>query len=294
MPHDFLFQSSWEDYFTVVEWDQRGAGKTYLLNDPAIIGPSLNVDRMTSDTVELTNYLRTRFHKQKIFLLGHSWGSLLGVTTVQQHPELYYAYIGVGQVVNNRRSEAIGWKFALDAATADHNDQAVNDLKSIAPYPGDGAPPFAHVGLERKWLEYYGGLAWRRKGFNFVSHAWELSPDYTDAELDAIDNGSQLSLGHLLPTMLDVNFDRTTDFRCPIILFIGRHDYSVSHELAAEWYVKLHAPEKKLVWFEDSAHLPMLEEPGRFLYHLVSDVRPIAVRVGDAPPEDLRAKLGEE
>lgn len=286
MAHDFLFQSPWEDYFTVVEWDQRGAGKTYLLNDPATVGPTLNVERMAADTVELTDYLRTRFHKQKIFLLGHSWGSLLGVTVVHEHPELYYAYVGVGQVVNNRRSEAIGWKFALDAATADHNEQAVHDLQSIAPYPGSGVPPIAHVGLDREWLEYYGGLGWERKNFGFVSGAWELSPDYTDADLDAIGGGSQLSLGHLLPAMLDVNFDHTTDFDCPIFLFIGRHDYSVSHQLAAEWYAKLHAPQKKFVWFENSAHLPMIEEPGRFLYHLVTDVRPIAVRARDVPPGD--------
>ena len=83
-----------------------------------------------------------------------------------------------------------------------------------------------------------------------------------------------------------MNFDHITDFHCPMFLFIGRHDYSVSQELAADWYAKLHAQQKRLVWFENSAHLPMIEEPGRFLYHLVTDVRPISVRARDVPPGD--------
>ena len=285
MPHAFTFQSPWEDYFTVVEWDQRGAGKTYAANDPAAVGDTLTVTRMAADTVELTNYLRTRFHKQKIFLMGHSWGSILGATVAHEHPELLYAYIGVGQIVNDQRSEELGYKATVAAAQADHNEQALHDLATLAPYPGDKVT-FEQIGLERKWLQYYGGLAWRRQGFDWVSSTWELSPDYSDAELDAIGKGSMLTLTRLLPQLLAVNFDNVTDFHCPIYLFTGRHDLSVSHELAAEWYEKLHAPEKKLIWFENSAHLPMLEEPGRFLMHLVIDVRPIAVRAGDAAPED--------
>jgi pimeloyl-ACP methyl ester carboxylesterase len=90
----------------------------------------------------------------------------------------------------------------------------------------------------------------------------------------------------VLPQLAAFNFDNVTSFRCPIFLFTGRHDLSVSHEVAAQWYEKLHAPKKELVWFENSAHLPMLEEPGRFLLHLVTDVRPIAVRAGDTAPDD--------
>lgn len=285
MPHAFTFQSPWEDYFTVVEWDQRGTGKTYAANDSAKLGDTLTIARMAADTVELTNYLRSRFHKQKIFLLGHSWGTILGATVAHEHPELLYAYIGVGQVVNNWRSEELGFQATLAAAQADHNEQALHDLASLAPYPGEPVT-FQRVGLERKWLEYYGGLAWGRHSFDWVTNTWELSPDYSETELDAIGKGTVFSFTRLLPQLTAFNFDNVTDFRCPIFLFTGRHDLSVSHELAAEWYEKLHAPEKELVWFENSAHLLMLEEPGRFLLHLVTDVRPIAVRAGDAAPDD--------
>ena len=283
-PHAFTFQSSWEDYFTVVEWDQRGAGKTYVANDPAVLNGTLTVARMAQDTVDLTNYLRTRFGKGKIFLLGHSWGTILGATVAHDHPELLYAYIGVGQIVNDLRSEELGYEATVAAAQADHNEQALHDLASLAPYPGDGLT-FDKIVLERKWLEYYGGLAWRRKGFDWVANTWDLSPDYSEADIDAIGAGSKLSLVQLLPQLLAVNFGNVTKFRCPIFIFTGRHDLSVSHVLAAEWYAKLHAPSKEFVWFENSAHLPMLEEPGRFLVHLVNDVRPIAVRAGDAAPD---------
>jgi proline iminopeptidase len=287
MPHAYTFQSPWEDYFTVVEWDQRGAGKTYAASDPAVLNGTLTVARMAEDAVELTNYLRSRFHKQKIFLLGHSWGTVLGVIVAQEHPELLYAYIGVGQFVNGQRSEELGYQETVAAAQADHNEQALHDLATLAPYPGN-AVPFEHIVLERKWLEYYGGLAWHRRGFAWVSGMWELSPDYTTAELDAIGAGSKVSLTQLLPEFMAVNFDNVTSFRCPVFLFSGRHDLSVSHVLSAEWYRKLHAPEKQQIWFENSAHLPMLEEPGRFFFHLVNDVRPIAVRAGDAAPDEVQ------
>ena len=284
MPHAFTFQSPWEDYFTVVEWDQRGAGKTYAANNPSAMKGTLTIARMSQDTVELTNYLRSRFHKPKIFLLGHSWGSILGATVAHEHPELLYAYIGVGQVVNNRRSEELGYQATVAAAQADHNEGALRDLATLTPYPND-ATTFQNIALERKWLEYYGGVAWRRHGFDWVAHTWDLSPDYSEADLDAIRAGGQFSFVELLPQLLAVNFVNLTDFRCPILLFTGRHDLSVSHEVAAEWYQKLQAPEKKLVWFENSAHLPMLEEPGRFLFHLITDVRPIAARTGDVAPD---------
>jgi proline iminopeptidase len=285
MPHAYTFQSPWEDYFTVVEWDQRGAGKTYAANDPAVLNGTLTVTRMAEDAIELTNYLRNRLHKKKIFLLGHSWGTILGVTVAQKHPELLYAYIGVGQIVNGRRSEQLGYQETVAAAQADHNEQALHDLATLSPYPGDTLN-FEHVVLERKWLEYYGGVAWQRRGFGWVAGMWELSPDYTEAELDAISAGSKVSLTQLLPEFLAINFDSVTIFRCPVFIFSGRHDLSVSHVLAAEWYRKLHAPEKKLIWFENSAHLPMLEEPGRFFFHLVNDVLPIAVRAGDTAPDN--------
>jgi len=288
MPLSYTFQTPWEDYFTVVQWDQRGAGKTYAANDPAMIGPTLTVDQMTDDAEAVVRYLLETYHKQKIFLVGHSWGSLLGVRLARRHPEWFHAYIGVGQVTDMRASEAKGYEFAMQQAHEHHNEKAIRELTAIAPYPGEGPITFKRLDVQRQWLSYYGGLAYGRTSFAFDANAEQLAPEYSDADLDAIGSGSKLTLEHLLEPIVDVNFFAdTTEFRCPILLFLGRHDYEVSQVLAAQWFATIKAPSKRLVWFEDSAHMVMQEQPGRFVQHLINDARPFAVKAGDAAPDEV-------
>jgi len=287
MPAAYTFQSPWEDYFTVVEWDQRGAGKTYGANDPKALAGTMTVEQMTSDAEEVIRYLQTTYGKKKIFLVGHSWGSVLGVEVAQRHPEWLYAYLGVGQMVNMQKSEKIGYDFALEQARARHNNEAEKELLAIAPYPGDaGSMTFEKIGAQRKWLMYYGGLTYGRSDFSYDANAWELSPDYTEKDLDSLDDGSLYSVTQLLGQVMAMNFDSVTTFKCPVFLFDGRHDYATSHELAVEWFEKIKAPEKEFVWFDNSAHMMMQEEPGRFLYYLVKDVRPLAVAAGDSAPDN--------
>jgi pimeloyl-ACP methyl ester carboxylesterase len=260
-----------------VQWDQRGAGKTYLANDPERVRPTLTADRMEKDTEELVQYLRATYGKKKIFVMGHSWGTLLGLKLAQAHPEWLYAYIGMGQIINSRESERLGYAATLKAAQDAHNEQAVKELKSIAPYPeADGAIPLAKIDIERKWSVTFGGLSWRRDSYAYYYRAGALSPDYGDADLDAIDKGSALSLPVLLKEMETSDFTRMTTFKCPIVIFNGRHDDTTSPKVAADWFAHVEAPSKKLVWFENSAHMMQIEEPGRVLVHLVEDVRPLA------------------
>jgi pimeloyl-ACP methyl ester carboxylesterase len=288
MPDDWTFQTPWEDFFTVVEWDQRGAGKTYALNDPNIITPTMTLPQMVSDTEQVIEYLRRTYAKQKIILVGHSWGSVLGVIIAQRHPEWLYAYVGVGQWVNTQKSEREGYDFALSEAKADNNSEAVKDLEALAPYPGNTATfTLEKVNAQRKWLSYYGGLAWGRRDFKWDANVWELSPDYTEKELDAVYTGTGYSIKHLLPMLMGIDFDQATTFRCPIFLFVGRHDYATSHNLAEAWFHDMKAPRKELFRFDDASHMVMQEQPGRFLQHLVDDVRPIAVKAGDSAPDEV-------
>jgi pimeloyl-ACP methyl ester carboxylesterase len=140
--------------------------------------------------------------------------------------------------------------------------------------------------VQRKWLEYYGGLTWGRQDFNYEANAWTLSPDYTDKDLDQEGDGSLYSITHLLDAAMSFDAENMTKFSCPIFLFEGRHDYSVSHTIAEAWFERVSAPKKELVWFEDSAHMAMQEQPGRFLYQLVTEVRPLAVKAGDVAPDN--------
>lgn len=275
MPTSWTFQNPWEDYFTVVQWDQRGSGKTYNANDPKKIAPTLTADRMEKDAEELVQYLRGTYHKPKIFVMGHSWGSLLGIMLAHDHPEWLYAYVGMGQMIDSQASEKDIYEATLAAARAAHDQKAVKALEGIQPYPT--APlNLDKIGVERDWSIKYGGLSWNRDSYAYYYHATELSPDYTNADLDAIDKGSLLSLTHLLPVFSTFNYSKVTDFKCPIIIFNGRHDETVSQNVTAKWFAQVHAPVKKLVWFENSAHMMQIEEPGKVLVHLVEDVRPLS------------------
>lgn len=288
MPAAYTFQAPWEDYFTVVQWDQRGAGKTYRANTEQAMEPGMTVEGMTEDAAQVVEYLRQHYGKRKIFLLGHSWGTVLGVHLAQLHPDWFYAYISVGQVVNARRNEEIGYAFALREATTHGNEVAVRELKAIAPYPGTEVT-LQGVSVRSKWETHFGGMAYGRQDNQYEADAEGLSPDYSQQDLEAVGPGTLFSLTHLLQPLLAVDFDHATDFKCPVLVYTGKHDYTTSHELAEAWFTNIRAPSKRLVTFSDSAHMIMQEQPGRFLVHLVTDALPLAQEAGDAaPPEVVR------
>jgi proline iminopeptidase len=277
IPTSWFFQSGWEDYFTVVQWDQRGSGKSYNANDPKTIQPTLSLERITLDAEEVVQYLREKYHKDKIFVLGHSWGSVVGIQLAHRHPEWLHAYVGMGQVISGQENERVGYQMTLQVAETTHNTEAVNDLKSIAPYPNaDGTMPLEKINKERKWSVNFGGLAWGRKSLAFYSNLMQLSPDYTEADIAAVNKGAALSLGPLLGDLLNFDYRGIIEWHCPIVIFAGRHDFTTPSSVTAAWFAKIQAPSKKLLWFENSAHMMMVEEPGRMLVHLVEDVRPLA------------------
>lgn len=291
MVESYVYQRPWEDFFTVVQWDQRGAGKTYAANSVEAMAPGMTIEGMVRDAEEMIEHLRRTYGKQKIFLLGHSWGSVVGATIAHRHPEWLHAYIAAGQIADMRRSEAVGYQWALSQARAEGNEKAIRALTALAPYPGpDGQLTIERIGAQREWIMHYGGLAWGRSNFKHFDDARKLAPEYTSEEVKAIDKGSLFSLAHLLAPLETLTLADMTRFGCPLFLFNGRHDYSTSSQVAADWFQRIHAPAKRVFWFENSAHMMMQEEPGRFLVHLVNDVRPLAVRAGDAPPSETAAE----
>jgi pimeloyl-ACP methyl ester carboxylesterase len=281
-----------EEYFVVVQWDQRGAGKTYLINDPKAVAPTMTPERFIDDVGEMTAYLRRDLGKQKIFLLGHSWGSYIGLEFARRHPEWLHAYIGTGQATDVPESERRGYAFALAAARKAGNAEAVADLESIAPYAQPGEPiPLKSVALERKWSDFFGGvMAWRTGQTD--DEAAQLSPDYTDEEAPHIYDGNGYSEKFLFAPVLSLDLSGDTTFACPIILLEGRHDRTVNSEVAYEWFKTVKAPEKRFVWFEHAAHEVMTEEPGRFLVTMVEQVRPIAAKAGDIAPSPQTKRDG--
>jgi pimeloyl-ACP methyl ester carboxylesterase len=281
LPNRYLFEGPWTDYFTVVEWDQRGAGKTYALNDPTEVGSTMSGAQMEADAEALVAYIRKAYAKDKIFVLGHSWGSILGLELAKRRPEWLYAYIGMGQVIDTRTAESIGYASILSAARADHNQKAIDELTKIAPYPGPGGLSVEKVLAERKWSDYYGGLTHNRQSYAYWANAQALSPDYTAADLAAMDQGSAFSLQRLATAYGDADFTKLDHLACPVILFEGRFDMTTPSALARRWFDRLSAPSKRFVWFENSAHMVHAEEPGRVLVHLVQDALPFAEGADD-------------
>jgi pimeloyl-ACP methyl ester carboxylesterase len=285
LPNRYLFERPWNDYFTVVEWDQRGAGKTYVLNDPEKVAPTMNAKWMVQDAEELVAYLRETYSKQKIFVLGHSWGTIVGLHLAQQRPDWLYAYIGVGQIINMREAERIAYNWVLNTARKAGDEDAVKELEGIAPYPEpDGALRLEKMNIQRKWSVHFGGLTYGRQSYDFWENAEKISPDYNETDFKAIDKGSAFSLPKLLPDMAATDFTKLTRLSCPLLIFAGRYDYTTPSEPVQRWFERVEAPTKRWVWFENSAHMVYAEEPGRVLVHLVQDVLPLAAAAGDVAP----------
>ena len=277
MPTSWYFQRGWEEFFTVVQWDQRGAGKTYASHDPDEIAPTMTRERMVADALEMVAWLRTTFSQDRIFVLGQSWGSYLGLEVARQRPEWLHAYIGVGQISNAPESERRGWAWTLAQARQDGNTDAVDELMALQPYaPGTAPVPLEALFKQRKWLNHYGGMVHNRRGGQAEAAALWLAPEYSDADLAAVWAGNDYSMTHLLSGVLTLDMTTIRELKTPLFLFLGRHDHNVSSELAADWFATVDAPCKELVWFEQSAHEVMNEEPGKMLLSLATRVRPMA------------------
>ena len=141
----------WEKEFTVVQWDQRGAGRTLAATGSAV-ADTMSIDRMAQDGIEVSEFLRSRLHQDKIILFGHSWGSILGIHMAMQRPDLFYAYVGTGQAADMQRSTQIGYAYILEKARAAGDKQALKELENIGPPPYDSMDK---VEVHFKWIGHY-------------------------------------------------------------------------------------------------------------------------------------------
>lgn len=276
MPMAWTFQRPWEDYFTVVQWDQRGAGRSFPLNDPASIAPTLSLERYRDDAIELIELLRQCYGKRKVFVLGHSFGSAVGLAVAAKRPDLLHAYIGMGQLIDVRENERVGMAWTLERARAEGNKDAVREIEALRPYPDSGPFTIAKADAWRKWANKYGSLAGLRDNADFYFNSTHLAPQYTPADRQAWLKGSVFTVTTLWPRLADVSFQSLRQLHVPTVLFLGRFDRTTPSRIAAQWMERLRAPRKIPVWFEHSGHLPMVEEPGRVFAALLEQVLPLA------------------
>ncbi|GAB3335993.1 alpha/beta fold hydrolase [Marilutibacter aestuarii] len=280
-PSLWEFQRPLEEYFTMVTWDQRGAGRTYNLVDPDTIADSIRIPRYIDDTIEVAEHVRARYGKRKLILMGHSWGTIIGMGAALKRPDLFHAYVGIGQVIDVQENERISFDYALSQARAHDNLEAVAALEAIAPYPGDTPLTRERIVTARIWAQHYGGMsAFRDESNLYFYRAGRLSPEYEAADVCAINKGSLFTLGKVLDAFLEVDYSYVDRFPIPVVMLMGRHDYTTPSAPTATWLDAVDAPYKRGIWFERSAHMIPWEEPGKTLVSLLETVRPLAVDGG--------------
>jgi pimeloyl-ACP methyl ester carboxylesterase len=276
MPTTWQWQRPVEEYFTVAHYDQRGVGKTLRANDVDKVAETIHIDRFVDDAIEVAEHLRAKYRQDKLILVGHSWGTIVATRAALKRPELFHAYVGIGQVANVRENERISYEFGVEQARQHNNDEALKELAAIAPYPGDQPITRERINAARKWPQYYGGLSAYKSDSKYYYSGPILSPEYDQSDWKAINEGSLLTLGRVLQEWSDVDFFKVKEFPIPIVQFLGRHDYTTPTAPVVKWMAQLKAPSKQSVWFERSAHMIPWEEPGKTLTSLLAYVRPLA------------------
>ncbi len=258
MPAMYLahaFQRELERDFVVVHWDRPGAGKSY----GAAADRPISVRRRVDDTIALTEYLRERFGRDRVYLLGHSWGSYLGLLTVRERPELYRAFIGTGVIAGTRaEAETVRRDWITRQA------EAAGDSALLARLAADGE-------VNEDDVFKHGGALRGAQSFWPLLKIGLAAPEYTLTDALNVRRGVQLVHERMeydvAPAPLEGEVERV---EVPVAFLLGRHDYTTPSSLAAGHLDRLEAPYKRLVWFEDSAHFPFLSEPGAFREALVS------------------------
>ncbi len=261
--------SDLEQHFVVVNWEQPGAGKSF----DAVKRATLTPERYIEDGHALVNYLRERFGQDKVYVLGESWGSALGIMLVQRYPELFHAFIGTGQMVAFLDTDLMCYDFALRWA------QERGDTAKVEKLTQQGPPPYYGDGVALKQAAYL------MDTFNYMNanpaiadNGFSTFRDLAAPEYGLYDKvnwfrGVLDTLGVVYPQLWDVDFrTAATSLDVPVYFFIGRHDVNAPVTLTEQYFDLLDAPHKEIVWFEHSGHTPWVSESGRFVQAMADTV----------------------
>lgn len=259
-----------EEHFVVVNWDQRGAGASC----EGVDWNSLTLERAVSDAIELSELLAQRPGTGgKIVLLGHSWGSVVGALAVHRRPDLYRAYVGLGQVVNGRRNEELSYQWVHDEARRRGDDEALADLAAISP-PYETTEELI---AQRKWLHAYNGSFYTLDGARSALPAALFGREYTLANRLMWYDCFISSVDAMWGAFDGIDFpSQIPRLEVPVFFFTGRHDWNTPYPLVEEWAGTLQAPSVQMVWFDDAGHMIPLESPDAFQRELIARLVPLA------------------
>ncbi len=252
-----------EDDFVVVYWDQRACGKSF---SRAIPPQSLTLEQLITDTSELIQALTQRFNVAQLYVTGFSFGGTIAALAASRHPELVRAVVCVDLDVQFDVAERVAYDFALEQATHRSNKRALRELRRIGPPPHLNSKSF---GTRAKWVTNFGGANRQETYTRLLLKTLRqlvLSRDYALSDIVGTLRGMGFTQDQLLPDLANLDlFQMLPRLDIPVFLLQGRHDYVAPASSAEQYYQTLHAPKgKQLIWFDESAHMPQYEEPGKF------------------------------
>ena len=252
-----------EEDFVVVYWDQRACGKSF---SRAIPPQSMTVEQLITDTHELIQALTQRFNVAQLYVAGFSLGGSLAALVASRHPEHIRAVVCVDLDVQFDVAERVAYDFAIEQATHRSNKRALRELRRIGPPPHLNSKSF---GTRARWVTNFGG-ANRQESYSrlllMTLRQWVLSRDYALSDIVGTLRGMGFTQDHLLPDIAGLDlFQMLPRLDVPVFLLQGRHDYVAPPTIAEQYYQSLQASKgKQLIWFDESAHMPQYEEPGKF------------------------------
>lgn len=258
--------SIYERDFTLVQWDQRGAGKTFgRYKDET---PNVTLAQIVADGVELARYLTQHLHQKKIFILGHSWGSVVGAEMVQRRPDLFAAFIGTGQVGSWDRGVLYNKEFVLRKAREEGNQEAIRAIESIDAFDPKNVQHF--LAVSRAVRRYLG----KADSEWLASLRARTAQSATPSEADDIGGGMRLSGRALFPDQVrEELFTTASRFDVPVYVIQGREDLFTPTPVAVDYFNSIKATSKKLYIIEGAGHFALVTHQNDFLEILHEIVR---------------------
>lgn len=261
----------WRSDFIVVDWDQRGAGRTFGRNKTEGHG-ELSFDRLALDGIEVAEHLRTRLGKRKIVVLAMSAGSVTGLKMIQARPEVFSAYVGTGQFIDAHEGDAVGYRLTLERARAAGNSEAVSALEAMGPPPWSDPK---NRSAAKGWAGRTTPASDPASRMNVPTMLRAL-PDYTELDIRNASEGYAFSDPALFPQLSSFNVRSLgMRFSVPIFIFQGAGDLNTPTELVVRWFNEIEAPAKKISVIENASHgafYTHARELGRFLSETVGPV----------------------
>ena len=257
--------------FVVIEWDQRGSGKSAASVQPTA---AMNMSRLVDDTIELTEHLTQRFGKRQLIIVGQSWGSILGLMVVRRRPDLYSAFASTELIANFAEGQHVAYRFLLAEAERRGTRKALAELSAIGGPPYAGADGNAKWKRCARWLGEFGAV-WHSSE-KFYRVGWMISSvEYSWPEKLRFNPAAKRSFDLLYADPLSVNLIETVpQVEVAVFFAEGLHDQLAPVEVAERYFSRLIAPTKEWVLFENSAHFPQWEEKEQFHKFVVNTLLP--------------------